>query len=61
MKVKVNENFKLVRNIREKLDANDGYCPNKSDRIPENKCMCVEFLEGGLGECRCGLYIKTEV
>lgn len=60
MKIKVNEDFKKVRKIREQLDTNNGYCINKPDRIPENKCMCIEFLEGGLGECRCGLYIKIE-
>lgn len=61
MKVKVNEDFKKVRAVREKLDANNGYCPNKTDKNEDTKCMCKEFLDGGLGECRCGLYIKTEM
>lgn len=61
MKAKVNEDFKLVKQIREKLEANDYYCPCKIQRIPENKCMCKDFLQQGLGECHCGLYIKTEV
>lgn len=61
MKVKVNEDFKKVRKIREQLDTNNGYCISKQDETPENKCMCKEFREGGLGECYCGLYIKTEM
>lgn len=40
------------------LKNNEGYCPCKIDRIPENKCMCKEFREQLEGECHCGLYVK---
>lgn len=62
MKVKVNNNAELVAEIRQKLKENDGYCPCRIDKIPENKCMCQEFInQKELGECHCGLYIKEEV
>lgn len=62
MKVKVNNNAELVAEIRQKLKENDGYCPCRIDKTPENKCMCQEFInQKELGECHCGLYIKEEV
>ena len=47
--------------IEKALKENDGYCPCKLARVPENKCVCEEFRQSGLGECHCGLYIKTEL
>lgn len=45
--------------IRQKLMANDGYCPCKLQKTPDTKCMCTEFREQlEPGECHCGLYIK---
>lgn len=41
--------------------ANDGYCPCRRVKNEDTKCMCKEFREGGLGECHCGLYEKTEI
>ena len=62
MRVKVNSDTELVTAIRTKLKENDGYCPCRIDKVPENKCMCKEFIEQTeLGECHCGLYIKEEV
>jgi ferredoxin-thioredoxin reductase catalytic subunit len=62
MKVKVNNNAELVAEIRQKLKENDGYCPCRIDKTPENKCMCQEFInQQETGECHCGLYIKEEV
>jgi ferredoxin-thioredoxin reductase catalytic subunit len=62
MKVRVNSDKQLVETIRTKLKENDGYCPCRIDKIPENKCMCKEFVEQTeLGECHCGLYIKEEI
>ena len=57
----MNEDTELVKRIREQLDANGGFCPCKLIKNEETKCICKEFLEGGLGECHCGLYIKTEM
>lgn len=62
MKVKVNSNAELVAEIRQKLKENDGYCPCRIDKTPENKCMCQEFInQQEIGECHCGLYIKEEI
>lgn len=61
LKVKVNDDFKLVKKIREQLEANNYFCPCKLIKNEDTKCMCKEFLEQGLGECHCGLYIKTEL
>lgn len=61
MKVVTNTNEKIVTEIRKKLKERDGLCPSKTDDTQENHCMCRDFLDGGLGECRCGLYIKTEM
>lgn len=48
--------------VLEALRKNDFYCPCKLEHIPENKCMCKEFLEQQTeGPCHCGLYIKTEI
>ena len=58
MKIKVNPDKELVKEIRDALKANDGYCPCRIEKTPENKCMCKEFLEQESGMCHCGLYIK---
>lgn len=44
--------------IRAKIRENDGYCPCKLEKTEDTKCICKEFLEQGVGECHCGLYIK---
>ena len=59
MRIKKTEDIQLAQYLIEKLKQNDGYCPAKS-KIPENKCMCLKFLQAGEGPCDCGLYIKTE-
>lgn len=60
MKIKVSDNAELVNKIRASLKERHGLCPGKVIDAPENYCMCKEFLEQGVGECHCGLYIKTE-
>lgn len=61
MKIKVTDDKELEKEVRAALAKNDGYCPCKLTRVPENKCVCEEFRQSGLGECHCGLYIKTEL
>ena len=61
MVVKVNSDKELVEEIRAALKENNGYCPCRKEKIPENKCMCKEFLEQEKGFCHCGLYEKVEV
>lgn len=60
MRVKVNDNKELVNEIRKKLKENNGYCPCSLIKSEDTKCMCKEFREQDIGECHCGLYIKTE-
>jgi ferredoxin-thioredoxin reductase catalytic subunit len=65
MKVKVNNNAELVAEIRQKLKENDGYCPCRIDKTPENKCMCKEFRDQIAdpdfeGFCHCRLYYKEK-
>ena len=48
----------LNAEIKEKVKANDGYCPCKIQHTPDTKCMCKEFREQENGECHCGLYYK---
>ena len=55
------ENRELANQIIKRLRTNDGYCPCKIVRNEDTKCMCKDFIEQGIGECHCGLYIKTEV
>jgi len=57
-KIILNPDREIVLDIRERLKANDGYCPCSLLRTPETKCMCKEFREMAEGECHCGLYIK---
>ena len=61
MAVKFNDDKKIVEKIKEGLKKKDGFCPCKLGKLPENKCMCKEFLEQGLGFCHCGLYEKIEL
>ena len=61
MKIRSNPNKELVKEIREKLKENDGYCTCKIVKNKDTKCICKEFIEQGLGPCHCGLYIKEEI
>lgn len=60
MKIKVTNNVELRDKIRQALKENQNYCPCKLEKIPENKCMCKEFLEQESGPCHCGLYVKEK-
>jgi ferredoxin-thioredoxin reductase catalytic subunit len=57
-KIVLNEDKDLVEDIRNRLKANDGYCPCRISKTPETKCMCKEFRDSKEGECHCGLYQK---
>lgn len=63
MKIELNPDKEFVAEFREKLKANDGYCPCRIIKGPETKCMCKEFREmvanGQPGECHCGLYVAV--
>lgn len=61
MRIKVNPDKEYVKEIRDKLKENNGYCPCRVSRTKDTKCMCKEFRdmvdEGKSGVCHCGLYI----
>ena len=61
LKIKVSENKELVETIRKMIKENGGYCPCKLIKNEDTKCICKEFRNSGLGECHCGLYVKTEM
>lgn len=56
--IKFNDDKKLVKEIKQKLKENDGYCPCSLFRTKDTKCMCKEFREQKSGMCHCGLYVK---
>ena len=60
MKIELNGNPDIVKEIREALKNNDGYCPCKLEKSEDTKCICKEFREMKSGECHCGLYVKTD-
>jgi ferredoxin-thioredoxin reductase catalytic subunit len=60
LKITVNPNEKIVKEVRQKLQENDFYCPCKLIKNKDTKCMCKEFLEQKEnGYCHCNLYYKT--
>lgn len=64
IKVITNPDKDFVKEFREKLKENNGYCPCSLIRSVDTKCRCKEFreqiAEGRLGECHCGLFIVVE-
>ncbi len=61
MKIVVNSDKELVKEVREGLKRTGGYCPCRIVRNPDTKCMCKDFIENTEeGECYCGLYIKIK-
>ena len=52
----INPDDTFVKNLRKRIKQNNGYCLNKLERIPENKCPCLRFRD--VGDCACGLYCK---
>ena len=60
IKIVTNPDKDFVKEIREKIKANDGHCACAITFNDDNKCICKEFRnqieEGRVGECHCGLY-----
>ena len=60
IKVITNPDKDFVKEFREKLKENNGFCPCSLFKNEDTKCMCKEFREqianGIIGECHCGLY-----
>ena len=64
MKIILNPDENIVKNIKEGLKRTGGYCPCRIKRTEEYKCMCQEFKEQIKdpkfeGFCHCLLYYKS--
>lgn len=61
MRVRLNDDTDLVKEIQDKLKLNGGYCPCAVVQTSETKCMCKVFRDKIKdkieGECHCGLYV----
>jgi ferredoxin-thioredoxin reductase catalytic subunit len=61
MKIIVNPDKEVVKEVREGLKRTGGYCPCRVVKNEDTKCLCKEFREQtSEGECYCGLYIKVK-
>lgn len=61
MQIKVNSDKELVREIRDRIRDNNGYCACALIKSDDTKCMCKEFRDqisdpNFEGFCHCGLY-----
>ena len=60
MKVVINPDKQFVREMKQALKANNGFCPCALEKTKDTKCMCRDFREMESGTCACGLYTKIE-
>lgn len=65
MKIRYNEDEAVVAMIKEGLEKKGGYCPCRTERTEDFKCMCREFREqikdpNFEGYCHCLLYYKEK-
>lgn len=63
MKIRLNEDEKIVKLIREGLVKKEGHCPCRLEMTDDTICMCKEFREQlndpeYEGFCHCRLYFK---
>ncbi len=65
MSVKLNEDKEMVKLVQEGLKRTGGYCPCRTEKTQDTKCMCKEFREqikdpDFEGYCHCLLYYKSK-
>ena len=65
MKITYNPDEKIVKVIKEGLKRTGGYCPCRTARTEDFKCMCKEFRDqikdpDFEGFCHCMLYYKSK-
>lgn len=65
MKVTFNPNKEIVELVKEGLKKTGGYCPCRSERTEDYRCMCKEFRDqikdpNFEGFCHCMLYYKSK-
>lgn len=60
LKIRVNPDETMVKEVRWALERNGGYCPCALFKTDDTKCMCKDFREqianGIPGKCHCELY-----
>ena len=64
-RIRLNEDPEVVRTVREGLKKTGGYCPCRTERTDEDKCVCQEFKAQCAdpnfeGFCHCLLYYKEK-
>lgn len=65
MKIRYNKDKEIVESVKKGLERTGGYCPCRTERTEENKCMCAEFKAQIAdpdfeGYCHCMLYYKEK-
>lgn len=65
MAVRLNPNEEVVKIVKKGLEKTGGYCPCRTERTEEFKCMCDEFKKqiadpDFFGFCHCMLYEKVK-
>jgi ferredoxin-thioredoxin reductase catalytic subunit len=65
MKITLNPNEEVVKAVKMGLEKTGGYCPCRTQRTEEFKCMCTEFKNQIAdpdfeGFCHCMLYYKSK-
>lgn len=65
MKISFNQNEDIVKVVKEGLKKTGGYCPCRTERSEDTKCMCKEFKQQIAdpefeGYCHCLLYYKSK-
>ena len=58
MKIIQNPNKDFVEQMLKALKENSNYCPCKTEKTKDTKCICKEFREQKDGWCHCGVYYK---
>jgi ferredoxin-thioredoxin reductase catalytic subunit len=56
--MKLNPDADLVKQIREEIKNNFGYCPCVIENTEDSKCPCKDMRTKHI--CICGLYVKNE-
>ncbi len=65
MSIRLNQDEKIVKAIKEGLTKKGGYCPCRLEKTEDTKCMCKEFRDqiadpNYEGYCHCMLYYKSK-
>ena len=65
MKVRENEDKKIVELVKEGIERKGGYCPCFVGKSEDTKCMCKDFRDKIAdpefeGYCHCMLYYKEK-